>query len=820
MPFMRILLGSMLWLLVALAASAQSDTTHSRNKRIEGTVISKENGEPIGFAVASLFRSSDSTIVTGVVTDYNGFFKLVYSVNTEVFLRISCVGCQTKNISLSNFKSNLIDLDKIEIGTLTNLKEVQIMDDRPAYRVEEEKKIYRVDKDPVSASGAASDVLQNIPSVFIDLDGNVRLRGGGVRILINGKPTSVLGISRREVLDFLPANMIESVEIINNPSSRYDANGEAGIINIVLKKPKESGLYAAFLGTAGNNENLTGSGQINFRNKKWSVSVSDNIRKYHMTGTTNKNREINQFADPSYLDQRQEWGEYSLTNAMRTRVGFSPDSTNDFTATYLYRTTTGIGSGVTWYDRFNNLRELTKVYDRSSPDTSNDFSYDLSLGYTHRFKKKDQELTADFVNNRGVENSYTWNIQQYYDPSTLQPFTAPPLTESINDLAVQSRTMAQMDYTHPFGKRVKLEAGVKTSIRFSDLDYDFRKFDFNVYDYFSIPGLANHYKQWERINAAYATFRKPVKGISVKLGLRAEQTINKSELVTTQLFNKRSYIDLFPSLHLLKKIQNGHSFTFSYSRRINRPSIRSLNPFYRYIDAVTIRTGNPNLLPEYTHSLELSHTKNWKNTTFNSSIYFRHTSNTIQRISYIDSIGNAITTYGNFNFDRDIGIETYITSQIGKVYRMNVGLNAYKTIIDGKNLGEFFYSENYNLNAKLNNYFNLKYGWVIQLTGNYVSPIVTPVTRTQSIYFSDLSIRKEILGKRLTCSVRVSDLFYTRRQNSELINPVYHIYTYTRRASRMMFVSITYRPGIYKIKSKQKEEEPEEDNDNMGKDER
>jgi outer membrane receptor protein involved in Fe transport len=796
-------------------AAVPADTAKAPKVTVKGRLASSDSGEPLGFSVVGIYRSSDSSLVTGSVSDQNGAFTVTYPAETECYLKASCVGSEPRFIRLQPEGTATINLGTIRLKSSARLKEIEIVDDRPAYKVEDDKKVYMVDKDPAAANGAVSDVLQNIPSVFVDMDGNVKLRGGSVRILINGRPTSAFGMGKREVIGFLPANMVETIEVINNPSARFDANGEAGIINIVLKKPKEAGVNGLFAGGFGTLDNYNASGRITFRNRKWSVSVSDNMRNTNMKGTTDRNREVNK-ASTYYIDQNQEWTDHNTTNVVGGRVGFAPDTLNEIIGSLLYSRTKGEWDAYSWYLQSDASRQLTDVFDRSSPDRDDDRSLDYNFTYNRKFKKKDELLTVFFVHNDSRDNSESRYVQQLYNPvSPFDPFPVDPLSQRVTETNLMARSMFQVDYDLPLSGRRKIECGGKSSYRYTDQDYLFEKYDWNTQGYFNVPGFTNHFRQKEWINAAYFSFRKSFDFISVKGGLRAEQTIWNSELLTGGQVNNRDFINLFPSAYLSKKIAGSNSFSLGYSRRISRPSVRMLNPFLKYVDAITIRTGNPQLSPEFTNSFELSHTKTWKKSTINSSIYYRQTTGNIQRISFIDSVNDAVTTYGNFNFEKDLGVEFYYTAQLNKWYRFNTGFNGYTTRIDGTNIDPTYTSQNLNFNAKINNYFTINSTLLAQLTGNYVAPVVTPVTVSASVFYSDFSLRKDLLGKRLTCAVRISDIFHTRRQNSELLNEVYHIYTYSQRASRQVFFSITYRPGMNKFKNKQKEEDlfPEESGD-------
>ncbi len=820
---MKLRIRSLLFLLFTFSFVVNSYSQNATEKKqIKGEVINRETKEPYSFAVVSLHRSADSTLVDGIVSDLNGVFNLNVPDTGHFYLKISCIGCQTRFIYPLSLDKSITQLGKLEIDPRTLLKDVEIFDERPAYQIDEEKKIYRVDKDPMSSSGSTGDILQNIPSVFVDLDGNVKLRGGNVKILIDGKPSSLMGISRKEVLEFLPANMIETVEIINNPSSKYDASGEAGIINIVLKKPKDAGLNWFFSGSIGTGDKYNGSVHVMYHTEKFTFFISDDYRSYDMHGTTIKNRQFKQNGlIHSYLDQTQEWIEHNQSNNIRASLNYSFNPKNEITASVVHKNTDGIDKAYTFYKKYDDMHVLSKAYDRQSPDSATDYANDLSLGYTRKYKKKDEFIEVNLFYAGSKENTNTSIIQKYYDLVNFVPFFADPLTESISDIGKQTRSMGQIDYQLPIHKNTKIETGLKSTYRTSDLDYTFSKYDFGTHEYFRVPEYTNHYKQSEQINAGYLSYRSKYKKYSYKIGARIEQTITNADLfflsrvsgLDSTITKDRYYLDIFPSLHLFRRINKKNTISLTYSRRINRPGVRSLNPFYKFIDAVTVRTGNPNLKPEYTHSIELSHTKNSDAVTINSSLYYRYTSGTEQKVSFLDSIGTAVTTFQNFNSDQDIGAEVFISKQVGKIYRFNTGLNAYRSIIDGTNIDSIYKSDNYNFNIKFNNYFTLGPKWVIQLTANYVAPIVRPTFKSHAVFFSDLSLRKDFQKKKLTMSLRLSDIFFTRKQINETNNPLYYINSETQKRSRVLFFSITYRPGFSKNKNKNVQKEEDNSND-------
>lgn len=783
--------------------------------RITGFLVDQTTEVAIEKAVVRAFDANGKLIV-GAFSDETGKFVLELKATSWNSLSINALGYAEQTVpNASNEIRKTVNLGIIPLVPNGSLGQVVITDDRPAYQVYEDKKVYEVDKDPLSATGSTADILQNIPSVNVDQDGNVKLRGASVTILIDGKPSGMMGMTRREALDFIPANMIESIEVMNNPSSKYDSGGEGGIINIILKKPKVAGFNFMALGGIGTGNKYNGSLMGQMRTKKISLTFNASSRQYAMVGYTNRYRQTTGIASPYFLSQHQDWTDHSNSNIARMRFEYRPNDKNEIGFGVIYKTGTAQNTNYIFYKKYDVSLSPTSYYDRNTPDSSFDSSLDYTFNFTHRFAKKGHQISGNALLSNDNENTLTKIAQQYYDLN-LNPFVAPPLTERIKEHNTQQQFIGQIDYDLPVSKSIKIESGLKTSYRNADLDYLFLKYNFATSEYFSLPSYTNRFKQSQRINAAYFTYRQRLKFFSFKLGMRLEQTIVHTELVTTNIFNNKNYVNLFPSISLMKKLKKENTLNLNYTNRINRPNLRNLNPFYRIVDASTARTGNPNLKPEFTQAVELNHTKYFKRITLNSSIYLRNTINTVQRVTLLDSNQVAVTTYDNFKFDRDLGFEFYATAQLNKWYRFNSGINFYHNQIDGSNINPTFKSQCNIYNIKLNNYFTIKQKWIFQFAAYYQSPIIAPLYKTQHIAYCDLSLKREFFNKRLILSLRMSDLLHTRNFSSVVSNSVYHIDNFTRRQSQVLFLTITFRPSAYQLKSKEDFEPEEENNDDVG----
>lgn len=773
---------------------------------LSGKVRDKETKEPIEFALVRLYNVKDS-LIAGTLTKTAGSFEFKTQANNRVKAITTFIGYKSDTL-LIEIKEGKSDyrIKDIELSAIDR-KQVEIIDERPAYQVFEDKKVYQVDKDPLSTIGSASDILQNIPAVNIDPDGNVKLRGAGVTLLIDGRPSGMMGMTRKEALEFIPANMIESIEIMNNPSSRYDAGGEGGIINIILKKPKRAGIHAMAIASIGTEGKHNAAVLVNVRAKKYNITAQSTYRYYTMTGYNNRVRESYRELRTGSLRQNQNWKELNRTLINRIRFEWTPDTMTEVGIGVMIKQGNGAGTSFASYRSYKSDGSWHSFFDRDSPDTSRDGSVDFTFAATRRFRKKGHQISVNALVSNDYENTTTGIVQRYFNASYI-PFNAPPLKQNIVEHNLQYQYIYQADYDLPIGKG-KIESGIKSSYRNSDLDYQFLQYDYNSNSYFSLSNYTNHYQQNQLINAGYFIYRNKIKKFTYKGGVRVEETHVNSYLLNTRQSNIRRYINFFPSISLMTKLSKDFHLTFNYTKRINRPNIKTLNPFYRIIDASTVRTGNPNIQTEYTHGLELSGTKYFVRTTWSSSVYYRKTLNATQRITVVDSTGIALTTFGNFKNDQDLGFETFATSQITKKYRINAGFNGYQRKIDGSNINPIFVSKALVYSLKLNQYWHFNRDFIAQLSTNYQSPSLTPLHRNAGYWTADLSIKKTFFRNKLICSVRISDLFLSRVSNTEVFNPYYHIWSNSKRNSRIYFLTITFRPGYRHFKNRENLEEEE-----------
>lgn len=803
-------------LLIASCDAWGQTKNNGRNKfKIEGNVIDGETNTPLEFAIIRLFRSADSSVVVGAASENNGGFSIFLEKGGNYFMKINSVGYKDKILSPLLISDSLLN---IQLGTIKiysssiDLKSVEIVaedeSEKSAYQIDIDKKVYSVSKDIVSSNGTAGDVLQNIPSVFVTQDGDVSLRGGNVKIYINGRPSGLMGISRDQILDYIPASMIESIEIISNPSSRYDAEGGSGIINIILKKQRKPGFNGYIIGSAGTQDKYNGSLNLNFNKGKLNVFGSYDVKSYNMESFEIKNRESRPLGKLKHTNQNRNWFRKNISQNERINVEYQINAKNTLATSLLNSHSIGNYSGVIHYELYDSLMNPTSKYDRQIDEQNIDNSTDYTLNYTRKFKRSQQLFTSDFSFSNSSETTTGDIVQRYYNLNFTPSIKAPGLIKTGN-LNTRKSYVWQTDYVQPIGKKTKIELGLKSRNSLTKNNYSLDNFFYPLGIYVRDSTISNGIKYSEVINSAYVAYRRKLKKLGFKVGVRAEHTLTDFNQFNDKINVHRNYINLFPSTHLSYEINKKHNFTFSYSRRIDRPSLSQINSLQKYNDPQFLFKGNPNLIPEITNSFDFSHILNWKRNSISSSIYYRKGDNSIQRITQLNTEGVTITTYKNLVSTQNLGSEFYAFLHFSKVFRISSSLNIYQNVIDATNLGSAYHSNRSSWNGKVNLYFiPWKYA-NFQITANYQARSYTPFVNTYDQFFADCSFRQDFWKKKMSVSIRCSDLLWTQRKITEAFDYNYFIFDKYRKQSRIVFLSLTFRP--FGMNKKLKEMNKEQD---------
>jgi ferric enterobactin receptor len=728
------------------------------------------------------------TLLKGLSTQNNGDFSAEdLPVGTPLRVSLSAVGYTafTQEVLLQPGAADR-DLGKLSLTASSNeLQQVVVTASKPAISVDMEKKVFNVSKDIVSIGGNGLDVLKNVPSVNVDIDGNVTIRGGSPQLFVDGKPTTL-------TLDEIPSDAIESVEVITNPSAKYDASGGgAGILNIVLKKNRKKGYNGSIRAGGDSYGGLNGGGSLNVREGKFNVSADINGRTLRDRVTGSLTRQ--DFSTSPYTDLAERELDTSKGNIFFGRVGLDYFITNKTTLSL-----TGFGMQHQGGPQTSNISVATdSLY--TSGTTPGYYQEEISsghtfsgrggtLGFKQLFAKDKEEWTADanyFFGNATSHSLYTTN---YF---TGAKGSAPGSTELQKILGGGNdrNVILQTDFSDPLTSKTTLETGVRAALQ-SRLNIN-NNYTYNTDSaaYILVPSAASNYKSQNNVYAAYVTLGSTLGNFSYKAGLRAESSNYHGTLLNSgETFSNQYPVSLFPSLFLGEKLGNGGELQLSYTRRVNRPNFMQLVPYTDSSNKLNITRGNPNLVPEFTQSLELSYIKTFPgNNTLMGSVYYKHTDHLIT--GYIESDTNSagavelINTYINAETSNNMGAELTAQLSLTKWWDFTANVNLYHSKI---NVGSADATEEtalWSWFGKANTNFKLPAGFAIQLSGLYQSKSNLPVNTNsnqpgppnmqsttasqgyiKAYYDVDMAVKKTLMQGKLVVSASWNDIFRSRIQ--------------------------------------------------------
>lgn len=730
---------------------------------IQGIVVDGSTQAPLDYATVSLYSVEDSSLVTGGITDETGRFSIEAKPGAY-YAEITFISYQTEVIDdiMVSTRQKSIDLGMLGLRSdATMLMEVEVRAEKSRMQMSLDKRIFNVGKDLANTGGSAADVLDNVPSVAVDVEGNVSLRGmSGVRILIDGKPSGLIGVSSTDGLRQIPANLIERVEVITNPSARYEAEGMAGVINIVLKKERKQGLNGSFDLTGGVPANYGAAINLNYRREKFNFFTNYGLNYRESPGTGSLYQEVYRNDTTFILDQSRDRTRSGLGHSLRAGADYYFNEKNILTTAFTYRD--GKDENLTrlvYRDFVNSLNNPTSISERTDEETELEPNLEYSMTFRREFDSKDHTLTFDLRYQDNTEQEKS-NIEELFYDSEFVATNAVLNQRSLNN-ENERQLIAQLDYVRPLGEEGRFELGYRGSVRRIDNDYLVEELTNSIWE--SMEGLSNDFNYDEDIHAAYAIYGNKYGKFSFQFGLRAEYSDVRTELIQTNEINDRNYLNLFPSAFFTYDLPAQNSVQISYSRRLNRPRFWDLNPFFSFSDARNFRSGNPNLDPEFTHSMELSHIKYWDKGSLSSSVYYRHTDGVIERIRTVDDEGNSLSRPQNLATQNSYGMEFTFSSSPFKWWDLDGNWNFFRAITDGANVDQSLRADTYGWFARLTSKFTILKSVDAQLRGNYRGPRNTPQGKDRAYYYMDLAMSKDVLKNKGTLTLSLTDMFNSRR---------------------------------------------------------
>ncbi|MGB1728580.1 MAG: TonB-dependent receptor domain-containing protein [Crocinitomicaceae bacterium] len=786
-------------------------TSYSQSFKVTGKVFSAENNSSIEFATIKLLNPADSSLLRAMYAEADGSFAFdEVECEQSFILKISHIGFESKyfpsfisnNCENADFGNILLELDK----TL-NLEEVKVKAQIDVLKAGIDKKVYNVGEDISVKGGTANDVLNRLPSVEVDEDGGVTLRGdGSVIILINGRPSSLSGGNGKTLLDALPAGSIERVEIVTNPSARYDPDGTSGIINIVLKKNKLKGFNGSLssnLGT-GDIENgniYEGNISLNYRNDKLNIFTSYNGRSYR--GYRNKFSDIYEnFSDGSlqHLDQNRIGTDLNISQAFRSGLDLN---LSQFHKLGIY-SNISLGrrerTGDLWNSIYNQNEERTALWNRTSYDPKTRTNMDFGLNYEWIFAKERGKLQFNVNQSFGDEDIRGYYAEYYYTPDSLMS-GEDSVSQRLHNIESNDINSAQLDVEYILPSiNARIETGAKSIIRSQSVNTFSESFD-HISNTYLEDTIANFdYNYDERIFSLYGIFGQQIDKFKYQAGLRAEKAYQIPNLVSDTLRIENDYFNLFPSAHLKYAVNDKNEFGLSYSRRISRARAGQLNPFTNYADPFNLRRGNPYLQPEYIHSFDLAYLYESKKFSMSTSIYYRRSKGVISRIKEFYDNNTSAVTYQNLNNTNALGTEWVFMFKPYSFWRTTASFNGnmveYLTDIQGLSNTTGFY-----MKAKVNSTFEFwnKTG-SLQVSYGYNGPRITVQGIVQRIGTLDFAFEKKFFDGDLSLGFRVSDLLNQQAFYMDITRDNINQQAYYKWMSRRIFVTARYKFGKVEVK--------------------
>lgn len=769
--------GLLLSLLTSLSIFAQSPFT------IQGKLRDKQ--APVEFANVLLYAQSDTVkLLKSAVSDSLGQFKLTAS-NGTYLIKFQMMGYETKRIA---FRVQ----ENTDLGTmmLTEdnrlLASVEVVSQKELVQKTTQGFIIKAKDNLTQAGGSATDLLKSVPTVVVDADGAITVRGKGPLILINGRTS---GISST---DLIPASSVESVEIINNPSAQYDADSEGGIINIKLKKVTTGGTNAMASIGGGMGAKARGSSafSINHQSGKWNMGLNYDMKYSERTRAANTtrtsfNQPLNYLLTQGRQDNRTE-----QTQNLKLNIDYAA-SDRDVINLEFIGNLEGQDNDETLTSRFaSQWGSFTSRNRRESFEVEKALVGEFAITYAHQFASKGEKIVWNASTSIGKENQDTDIITNAQNESGSA--LGIPFMQRTYSYQKPQTTNLKVDYLRPLSEKVKLETGYKGIIRSTNIDYQNQTLVGG--NYVKNASLSNVFDFQEQVHAAYVQIKsEPSKAWKYDIGLRAEQVNNSgSSISNSSISFQRNYFNLFPTANLAYFINPSDFVKFSYSRRINRPGLGALNPMIDITDSLNQHGGNPYLKPELVHALELGYNKEGEGWSLSSSAFYRLSSNIIRPFIEMKANGVALTTPQNFGNGSTYGLEEIFNYFPTKFWSVNTSVSIFDQKIDGNVSSMDVANEVVSWYGKMIHNFTLSKTTKLQVIGAYNSPTAMPQGTRMAVYNVDLGFQTKIMKGKGGLGIVISDVFNMQKSGNIASASNFQLERTMKVDTRAVFVTFAY----------------------------
>ena len=780
---------------------------------IKGKIIDKSSNQAMEYANVSVYSAKDSSLITGGITNADGEFSIGNINNGFFYVEANFIGfrkTRINNIEVTQ-GSRQINLGTIQLEPSSQeIADVKVIGEKPRIEYQVDKKVINVGKDINSTGGTAVDALENIPSVQVDIEGNVTLRGSSsFTVFIDGRPSVLSG---SEALQQIPSSTIENIEIITNPSAKYDPDGVAGIINVVMKKNIKSGFNGIVNAMIGTKDKQQLDMTINKKTAKRNITLGANINNRSFSGTNSSTRETYSDTDTTYL----------VKNGSRdfSRSGYELKAGTDF---YLSDLTTLSFSANYGYYKFDGGGH-SNIHQYTSPATTDIFSAEQdpstrdghyvngSINFQQKFNKEGThklEAMAYYShrngNDKDIENEFL--ADENYEPTDVYTLHIRTKQDDKDD-----DYRFQVDYTKPLGINGKLEAGLQSRLNRSNEDYLFESYDDATTSWIKDDHFSSIMDFKRDIHAAYATVSSKLGSLEYMLGARGEYTNRKTELARLDEPYKLDRFDFFPSIHLSWNLLSNDQIMASYSRRINRPRGRDLDPFEEYRDQYTIRSGNPDLEPEYTNSYEAGYMKRFGTSFISLEAFYRRTNNLITHLSSLGDDGILYESTTNLNHNNSLGGELMGDISFTKWLQTNSSISVYKYQLTDESNGENVVRTSTNVDGRISATIKFSPDSRMQIMGMFRGPSVTSQGDRDGMFYTNASFRQDLFKKKISATISMQDILGTGKYQGTSNGTNFKNSFKFKREPRILMFTLSYKINNYKV-------DRQSDNSSGGRDE-
>ena len=782
---------------------------------LSASVIDEKEGRPVEFAQIALMHSLDSSLITGTITDLDGHFKMQTPRTGAYLLRVGFVGYNVlwKPVEI---KSGVNRLGVISLAQSNiQLDEVQITAAATLFRSEADRRVFNVDYMTIADGATAIQLLEALPSVQLDEEGRITMRGSSnILIYINGRPTNLLADNTESILEQYPANVIKNVELITNPSARYDAEGVGGIINIILKEDRRRGFNSQLNLSAGTGNKYTGGLNMNLRQNRWNHTAGYSYQYRELWEINESLRENFMGNNSPVINLDFDTYNYSKSHLLRLGTEYETGPNSSF------RLYSSVNARSRDRERNYNIRNLSgnllldSMYIRQLIEDQSRVNYEFGAGYLW-VDGNGRRLTANASVAWDKQDRIEYFNQKYFDTDMFE--VEEKFHDQFYERPLNNRMFVfELDYEQNISGQIRLETGLKSTIRHDYLAQNFGQLNLHTSQYEevvinNIP-ISNQFVYDRDIHAAYVILRNNTSKLSYMAGFRAEMTrfsnwqefglrgnfLDESFEPALDTSSYGSYFNLFPSIFLNYKLSENQDIQMNYSRRISRPNVGDMLPFINAQDFFNLRLGNPYLEPAFTQNFEINYIRAWQNYMLNAGVFHRYSTNNITRL-FVPFAQSSMVTWVNASTTRSSGLEIINFIKPRANFDASLTGNFYYSLISGDLFGNDFNNKSYSWTLSLLSNMNIPRWFSTQLAANYWGPHIIPQGQVNQVFSMNLGLRRNVFNNQGTLSLTLTDILNSKLLTLETLREAFYQKRDFYNESRILTLSFTWRIRNYSV---------------------